>query len=124
MKKVINTDKAPKAIGPYSQAIENNGTLFISGQIPVDPSTGKVADNIADQTRQVMENISAILTEAGYTFDNVVLCNCLLDNMDNFKAFNEVYAKYFTAAPPARAAFGVVKLPMGVMVEVEAIAMK
>ena len=87
MKKVINTDKAPKAIGPYSQAIENNGTLFISGQIPVDPSTGKVADNIADQTRQVMENISAILTEAGYTFDNVVLCNCLLDNMDNFKAF-------------------------------------
>lgn len=124
MKKVINTEKAPKAIGPYSQAIENNGTLFISGQIPVDPSTGKVADNIADQTRQVMENISAILTEAGYTFDNVVLCNCLLDNMDNFKAFNEVYAKYFTVAPPARAAFGVVKLPMGVMVEVEAIAMK
>ena len=124
MKKVINTEKAPKAIGPYSQAIENNGTLFISGQIPVDPSTGKVADNITDQTRQVMENISVILTEAGYTFDNVVLCNCLLDNMDNFKAFNEVYAKYFTAAPPARAAFGVVKLPMGVMVEVEAIAMK
>lgn len=124
MKKVISTDKAPKAIGPYSQAIEANGMLFISGQIPVNPATGNLAEGITDQTRQVMENISAILAEAGYTFENVVKCTCLLDNMDNFKPFNEVYGKYFTSEPPARAAFAVVKLPLGVMVEVEAIAVK
>lgn len=124
MKKVISTDKAPKAIGPYSQAIEANGMLFISGQIPVNPATGNLAEGITDQTRQVMENISAILTEAGYTFENVVKCTCLLDNMDNFKPFNEVYGQYFTSEPPARAAFAVVKLPLGVMVEVEAIAVK
>ena len=124
MKKVINTDKAPKAIGPYSQAIEANGMLFISGQIPVNPATGNLAEGITDQTRQVMENISAILAEAGYTFENVVKCTCLLDNMDNFKPFNEVYGQYFTSEPPARAAFAVVKLPLGVMVEVEAIAVK
>lgn len=124
MKKVISTDKAPKAIGPYSQAIEANGMLFISGQIPVNPATGNLAEGITEQTRQVMENISAILTEAGYTFDNVVKCTCLLDNMDNFKPFNEVYGQYFTSEPPARAAFAVVKLPLGVMVEVEAIAVK
>lgn len=124
MKKVISTDKAPKAIGPYSQAIEANGMLFISGQIPVNPATGNLAEGITDQTRQVMENISAILAEAGYTFENVVKCTCLLDNMDNFKPFNEVYGQYFTSEPPARAAFAVVKLPLGVMVEVEAIAVK
>lgn len=124
MKKVISTDKAPKAIGPYSQAIEANGMLFISGQIPVNPETGNLAEGITDQTRQVMENISAILAEAGYTFENVVKCTCLLDNMDNFKPFNEVYGQYFTSEPPARAAFAVVKLPLGVMVEVEAIAVK
>ena len=124
MKKVINTDKAPKAIGPYSQAIEANGMLFISGQIPVNPATGNLAEGITDQTRQVMENISAILAEAGYTFENVVKCTCLLDNMDNFKPFNEVYGQYFTSEPPARAAFAVVKLPLGVMVEIETIAVK
>lgn len=124
MKKVISTDKAPKAIGPYSQAIEANGMLFISGQIPVNPATGNLAEGITDQTRQVMDNISAILAEAGYTFENVVKCTCLLDNMDNFKPFNEVYGQYFTSEPPARAAFAVVKLPLGVMVEVEAIAVK
>lgn len=124
MKKVISTDKAPKAIGPYSQAIEANGMLFISGQIPINPATGNLAEGITDQTRQVMENISAILAEAGYTFENVVKCTCLLDNMDNFKPFNEVYGQYFTSEPPARAAFAVVKLPLGVMVEVEAIAVK
>ena len=124
MKKIINSLKAPKAIGPYSQAIEANGMLFVSGQIPVDPATGNVADNIEDQTHQVMENISAILNEAGYSFDNVVKCTCLLSDMNNFKAFNDVYAKYFTYNPPARAAFGVVKLPLGAMIEVEAIAVK
>ena len=124
MKRIINTPDAPKAIGPYSQAVEKNGILFVSGQIPVDPHTGKVADDIAGQTKQVMDNISAILKEAGYSLADVVKCTCFLDDMNNFKAFNDVYAQYFTSEQPARAAFGVVKLPMGVKVEVEAVAVK
>lgn len=124
MKKVIHTDRAPKAIGPYSQAIENNGMLFISGQIPVDPATGKVAETIEEQTEQVMKNIGAILEEAGYTYANVVKTTCLLSDMSNFKPMNEVYAKYFNENPPARAAFAVKALPMGVMVEIESIAIK
>ena len=124
MKKVIHTDKAPKAIGPYSQAIEINGTLYISGQIPVDPATGKVADTIEEQTEQVMKNIGAILEEAGYTFADVVKSTCLLSDMVNFKPMNEVYAKYYSTNPPARAAFAVKALPMGVMVEIETVAVK
>ena len=124
MKKVIHTDKAPKAIGPYSQAIENNGMLFISGQIPVDPATGKVAETIEEQTEQVLKNIGAILEEAGYTYANVVKTTCLLSDMANFKPMNEVYAKYFKENPPARAAFAVKALPIGVMVEIESIAIK
>ena len=124
MKKVIHTDKAPKAIGPYSQAIENNGMLFISGQIPVDPATGNVAETIEEQTEQVMKNIGAILEEAGYTYANVVKTTCLLSDMANFKPMNEVYARYFNENPPARAAFAVKALPMGVMVEIESIAIK
>ena len=124
MKKVIHTDKAPKAIGPYSQAIEINGTLYISGQIPVDPATGKVADTIEEQTEQVMKNIGAILEEAGYTFADVVKSTCLLSDMANFKLMNEVYAKYYSTNPPARAAFAVKALPMGVMVEIETVAVK
>ena len=89
MKKVIHTDRAPKAIGPYSQAIENNGMLFISGQIPVDPATGKVAETIEEQTEQVMKNIGAILEEAGYTYANVVKTTCLLSDMANFKPMND-----------------------------------
>ncbi len=125
MKKVIYTEQAPNAVGPYSQAIEHNGHLFISGQVSIDPSTGKIVDGgIKEQTVQVMKNIEAILEKAGYTFDHVVKSTCLLDNMDNFAAMNEVYAKYYTTNPPARAAYGVVKLPLGVMVEIETIAMK
>ena len=124
MKKVIHTDKAPKAIGPYSQAIENNGILFISGQIPVDPATGKVAETIEEQTEQVLKNIGAILEEAGYTYANVVKTTCLLSDMANFKPMNEVYAKYFKENPPACATFAVKALPMGVMVEIESIAIK
>ena len=123
MKKIINTVKAPKAIGPYSQAVEVNGMLFISGQIPVKPETGKVVEGgVAEQTEQVLINMKAILEEAGLSLSNVVKTTCLLDNMDNFGAMNEVYAKYFTENMPARAAYGVVKLPLGVMVEIEAIA--
>ncbi len=125
MKKVIYTDKAPNAVGPYSQAIDHIGHLFISGQVPIDPATGKVVEGgITEQTEQVMKNIGAILEEAGYTFDDVVKSTCLLNDMDNFAAMNEVYAKYYPNNPPARAAYGVVKLPLGVMVEIETIAMK
>ncbi|HOP04451.1 MAG TPA: RidA family protein [Tenuifilaceae bacterium] len=123
MKRIINTEKAPKAVGPYSQAVEANGVVYISGQIPVDPSTGKIAEGgITEQTEQVLKNMGAILEEAGLTFKNVVKCTCLLSNMDNFAAMNQVYAKYFTEEMPARAAYGVVKLPLGVMVEIESIA--
>ena len=93
--KVVSTEKAPKAIGPYSQAVEANGMLFVSGQIPLDPATGKVVEGgIAEQTTRVMENIKAILDQAGYSFANVVKSTCLLSDMANFKGMNEVYARY------------------------------
>ena len=125
MNKVINTDNAPKAIGPYSQAIlAGNGMLFISGQIPVNPETGKIPETIKEQTEQVFKNIEAILTEAGYSFKDVVKTTCLLNSMDDFAAMNEVYAKYYNEMLPARAAYAVEKLPMGVLVEIETIAYK
>ncbi len=125
MKKIINTENAPKAIGPYSQAVEANGMLFISGQIPVDSSIGKIVEGgITEQTEQVMKNIGAILKEAGLDFSSVVKCTCLLSDMVNFAKMNEVYGKYFTENPPARAAFAVKELPLGVMVEIECIAVK
>jgi len=125
MNKVINTEKAPKAIGPYSQAIKaGNGMLFISGQIPVNPETGKVEEGIIAQTEQVFQNIKAILDEAGYSFKDVVKTTCLLNSMDDFAAMNGVYAKYYNEMLPARAAFAVEKLPMGVLVEIETIAYK
>lgn len=125
MKKIINTENAPKAIGPYSQAIEANGMLFISGQIPVDSSIGKIVEGgITEQTEQVMKNIGAILKEAGLDFSSVVKCTCLLSDMVNFAKMNEVYGKYFAENPPARAAFAVKELPLSVMVEIECIAVK
>jgi len=125
MKTIISTDQAPSAVGPYSQAVEMNGILFVSGQIPVNPQTGKVDSNeIQLQTEQVLENIGAILEEAGYSYADVIKCTCFLDDLSNFKAMNEVYARYFINDQPARAAFGVVSLPLGVKIEIEAIAMK
>jgi 2-iminobutanoate/2-iminopropanoate deaminase len=125
MKKVIHTNKAPQAVGPYSQAIQSGNTLFISGQIPMDPGTGKIVEGgIKEQTDQVLKNIGAILEEAGFSYDDVVKSTCLLSDMDNFASMNEVYAKYYPDNPPARAAYGVVKLPLGVMVEIETIAVK
>ena len=124
MKKAIHTENAPKAIGPYSQAIKAGDMLFISGQIPVNPATGVIPEGIEAQTEQVMKNIEAILTEAGYTFADVVKTTCLLSDMANFKPMTGVYAKYFPENPPARAAFAVKELPMGVMVEIESIAIK
>jgi 2-iminobutanoate/2-iminopropanoate deaminase len=125
MKKIINTPEAPKAIGPYSQATEANGMLFISGQIPIDPAIAKVVEGgIKEQTEQVMKNIEAILKEAGYTFADVVKSTCLLSDMGDFAAMNEVYGKYYAENPPARAAYAVKGLPLGVMVEIETIAVK
>jgi 2-iminobutanoate/2-iminopropanoate deaminase len=125
MKKVVHTTNAPAAIGPYSQAIEANGMLFISGQIPVDPAVGKIVEGgITEQTEQVMKNIGAILKEAGYTFSDVVKSTCLLSDMANFAAMNAVYGKYYAENPPSRAAFAVRELPLGVMVEIETIAVK
>jgi len=124
MKKIINTTSAPKAIGPYSQAIEANNMVFISGQIPINPETGLIPDGIDAQTEQVMKNIGAILKEAGLDYSNVVKTTCLLSDMDNFQAMNAVYAKYFAENPPARAAYGVSRLPLNVLVEIESIAVR
>jgi 2-iminobutanoate/2-iminopropanoate deaminase len=125
MKKIIHTMDAPKAVGPYSQAVEANGMLFISGQIPIDPAIGKIIDGgIKEQTEQVLKNIGAILKAAGYTYADVVKSTCLLNDMDNFAAMNEIYGRYYAENPPARAAFGVVRLPLGALVEIETIAVK
>jgi 2-iminobutanoate/2-iminopropanoate deaminase len=125
MKKIIHTSKAPAAVGPYSQAVEANGMLFISGQIPINPETGKVVEeDITVQTEQVMKNIAALLEEAGYTFADVIKSTCLLSDMANFAAMNAVYGKYYPENPPARAAFAVKELPLSVMVEIETIAVK
>lgn len=124
MKKIISTENAPSAIGPYSQAVEVNGTLYISGQLPVNPETGKIPEGIVPQTKQVMENIGAVLKEAGYDFNNVVKSTCLLQNMADFTSMNEVYGDYYKENPPARAAFAVKELPLGVLIEIETIAVK
>lgn len=125
MKKIIATTKAPSAIGPYSQAVEVNGMLFISGQIPIDPAVGKIVEgDITAQTEQVMKNIGAILEAAGYSFADVVKSTCLLSDMADFAAMNAVYGKYYQHNAPARAAYSVKGLPMNVMVEIETIAVK
>lgn len=125
MKRIIKTNHAPAAIGPYSQAVEVNGTLYISGQIPLNPETMTVIEGgIQKQTDQVLKNIGAILAEAGYSYADVVKSTCLLSDMANFKAMNEVYGKYYSENPPARAAFAVKDLPLGVLIEIETIAAK
>ncbi|MCA1760246.1 MAG: RidA family protein [Bacteroidales bacterium] len=125
MKRIISTEKAPKAMGPYSQAVEANGNLYVAGQVPLNPETMKVVEGgIQEQTQRVMKNISAILEAAGYDFSNVVKCTCLLSDINNFKAMNEVYGQFFPENPPARAAFAVKDLPLGVLIEIEAIAAK
>ena len=124
MKKVITTANAPQAIGPYSQAIETNGRLYVSGQIPVDPENGTMPSGIVLQTEQVLRNIGAILSAAGYTFDHVVKTTVLMKNLSDFAAMNEVYARYFTTEMPARACFEVSALPKNAEVEIEVIAEK
>ena len=125
MKRIINTSKAPAALGPYSQAIEVNGTLYISGQIPFVPETMTlVSDDVKAQTRQSLENLKAILDEAGYSFKDVVKATCFIKNMDDFGAINEVYAEYLGDVKPARACVEVARLPKDVKVEIELIAVK
>lgn len=125
MKKIIDTKKAPSAVGAYSQALEIKGTLYISGQVPIDPETGNIVNGgIKVQTEQVMKNIGAILKEAGYNYGDVVKSTCLLSDIGNFQAMNEVYRKYYEVDPPARAAFAVKDLPLGALIEIETIAVK
>ncbi len=126
MKKIISTTAAPAAVGPYSQAVETTAgtTLWVSGQIPLDPATGAMPEGIEAQTEQVFANIGAILREAGYTFDDVVKSTVLLADIADFAAVNAVYARYYTRDMPARAAYQVAALPLGARVEIETIAVK
>lgn len=123
MNQIIHTEKAPAAIGPYSQAVKAGNLLFVSGQIPIDPATGAFAgDDITSQTRQSLINVQAILEEAGYSLSDVVKATVLLADMADFAAMNAVYAEFFTENCPARAAFAVKDLPKGAKVEIEVIA--
>lgn len=124
MKKVISTTAAPKAIGPYSQAIEAGGMIFLSGQLPIDPATGTMPEGIEAQTRQSFANIKAILAEAGCTVDHIVKTTVYLADMSLFAPMNEVYAQQFSGAFPARSAFAVKELPKQALVEIEVIAAK
>ncbi len=125
MKQIIETQNAPSAVGPYSQAVMTNGMLFISGQVPLNPETGKLVEaDISEQARQVLENIGSILKEAGYSYADIVKTTCLLSDMSDFKSMNEVYATYFPEKQPARAAFAVKELPLGALIEIEAVAIK
>lgn len=121
--KIIATNNAPGAIGPYSQGYEINGLIYTSGQIPVEPATGNIPEGIAAQTEQSCKNVGAILEAAGAGFESVFKTTCFLANMDDFTAFNEVYAKFFTSRP-ARSCVAVKELPKGVLCEIEAIALK
>lgn len=125
MKKIIHTEKAPAALGPYSQAVEVNGTLYVSGQIPFVPETMTlVSDCVKAQTKQSLENIKAILEAAGYTFEDVVRAGVFIKDMNDFAAVNEVYAEYLGDVKPARACVEVARLPKDVKVEIEVIAVK
>ncbi|MGL4670873.1 RidA family protein [Cetobacterium sp.] len=125
MKRVINTAKAPAAIGPYSQAIEVNGTLYVSGQIPFVPETMTViSDDVKEQTKQSLENVKAILEEAGYSLTDVVKAGVFIKDMNDFAAINEIYSEYLGDVKPARACVEVARLPRDVKVEIEVIAVK
>ncbi|MEG1611521.1 MAG: Rid family detoxifying hydrolase [Alistipes sp.] len=124
MKKIIASPMAPKAVGPYSQAVEAGGALYISGQLPIDGATGKMAEGVEAQTRQSLANLGHILKQAGYDYSHVVKTMVLLDSIADFAAMNAIYAEYFTAQMPARVCFEVAKLPMGALVEIDAVAVK
>ena len=119
MKRIISTASAPAAVGPYSQAVEAGGVLYVSGQLPVDPATGRMPEGIVAQTERALDNIRAILSEAGYTLDDAVKATVLLDDMGDFGAMNGVYAQFFPQQMPARVCYEVAKLPMGAKVEID-----
>jgi 2-iminobutanoate/2-iminopropanoate deaminase len=124
MREVISTPDAPKAIGPYSQAIRANGLVFVSGQVAIDPTTQQVMEgDVATQTERVMKNLSAILAAAGSGLDRVLRCTVFLKSMNDFAAMNAVYGKYFSSAPPARSTVEVSRLPKDVLVEIDVIAL-
>ncbi|MGM0497610.1 MAG: RidA family protein [Bacteroidota bacterium] len=124
MKRIISTSKAPAAIGPYSQAVEVGNTLYISGQLPLDPESMEMPDDLKEQAELVMQNIGAILEEAGYSYSDVIKSTIFLSDIKNFLAMNEVYGKYYTEDPPARSAYEVANLPKGAKIEIETIAVK
>ena len=124
MKKVIASPLAPKAVGPYSQAIASDNTIYISGQLPIDGATGKMAEGVEAQTRQSLDNLGHILKEAGYSYDDVAKTTVLLADIADFGAMNAVYAEYFTGDKPARICYQVAALPMGALVEIDCIAIK
>lgn len=124
MKKIIASPQAPKAVGPYSQAVETGGTLYVSGQLPIDGATGQMAQGVEAQTRQSLTNIGHILREAGYDFRDVVKTTVLLQSMEDFAAMNAVYAEFFTGDMPARVCYQVAALPMDALVEIDAVAVK
>ncbi|MHA1213106.1 MAG: RidA family protein [Candidatus Heimdallarchaeota archaeon] len=124
-KKILSTDKAPKAVGPYSQGVVAGDFIFVSGQIPFDPIAGKMVEgSIKNQTEQSLKNVKAVLEAAGATLDDVVKCTVFLKDMDTFSEMNEKYKEFFKDNPPARAAVEVARLPLDVAVEIEAIAYK
>jgi len=123
-KEILSTENAPAAVGPYSQAIKLDNLIFTSGQLPIDPKTGEMPDSVEEQTSQALENIAAILEEAGSSLDNAIKLTVFLTDIDDFAAMNEVYAGFFESDPPARSAFEVVALPKGAKVEIECIAYK
>ena len=122
MKKIIASPLAPKAVGPYSQAVEAGGMLYVSGQLPVDGATGTMPEGIEAQTHQSLKNLGHILHEAGLDYANVVKTTVLLDSIADFAAMNAIYATYFTSEMPARVCYEVAKLPMGALVEIDAVA--
>ena len=124
MKKIIHSDQSPKAVGPYSQAVEAGNTLYVSGQLPVVPTDSSIPTTIEEQTAQSLSNIRAILTEAGYSLCDVVKSTVLLADMNDFAAMNKVYASFFTERMPARVCYQVARLPMNVKIEIDVIAVK
>ncbi|MCC8186426.1 MAG: RidA family protein [Bacteroides sp.] len=124
MKRVIATDKAPGAIGPYNQAIEANGMIFISGQLPIDPVTGELAQGVTEQARQSLENVKSILESAGLSMVHVVKTTVFLKDMSLFADMNKVYETYFDGQYPARSAFAVKELPKEALIEIECIAVR
>lgn len=124
MRKIIHSEEAPQAVGPYSQGIQTGKLLFTSGQVPIDPASGKIVEGgIREQARQVMENLGAVLKAGGTDFSRVIKATVFLNDISDFAAFNEVYTDYFSTQPPARSAFQVGALPLGAKVEIEMIAL-